>query len=349
MSGNDFLEITDSENRKSIINKPVKNVLCSGPGCLRLLTYLQSQNMICGVDSLEIRDVISIDRPYSLANKQFKTLSIFGEFRGHDNAELILSLETQPQIIFKTFSNSMGLNAEKLQNRTSIPVISLNYGDFIQKRKKFYNSLRLMASVIDKKQRAEEIIKFFENCIIDLNKRTSGITERPTVYLGGVAYKGPHGFQSTELLYPPFVLTNVKSLIDEIPSRNKKITNSVINKEKILEMDPDYIFLDLSTIQLNSHKGGINELKNDPIFNSLKAVEAGNVYGILPYNSYSINYGSIIANSYFIGKILYPENFKDIDPVKKSDEIYSFLVDSPVFNEMNKSFDNLIFSRIDLK
>ena len=66
----------------------------------------------------------------------------------------------------------------------------------------------------------------------------------------------------------------------------------------------------------------------------------------MPYNWYTKNYGSVLANAYFIGKILYPERFEDVDPVTKADEIYKFLVGKSVFSEVNAQFNNLAFKAV---
>ena len=36
---------------------------------------------------------------------------------------------------------------------------------------------------------------------------------------------------------------------------------------------------------------------------------------------YSTNIDTVIANAYYIGKVLYPDEFRDIDPAEKADEI----------------------------
>jgi iron complex transport system substrate-binding protein len=81
----------------------------------------------------------------------------------------------------------------------------------------------------------------------------------------------------------------------------------------------------------------------------LSAVTNGKVYGLLPYNWYTQNFGSILANAWFIGKNLYPDRFMDIVPEQKADEIYSFLVAAPVFTQMNNSFRHMAFQAVDLK
>ena len=78
----------------------------------------------------------------------------------------------------------------------------------------------------------------------------------------------------------------------------------------------------------------------DPAYAILKSVREGRVYGVLPYNWYSQNFEFILANAYFIGKVLYPERFQDIDPAAKADQIYEFVVGKPVFTQMNALFTN---------
>jgi iron complex transport system substrate-binding protein len=340
--------IIDAAGRKVKLPDRVEHVICSGPGCLRLLTYLQAQNLIVAVDDMEKRRPIFDARPYALANPQFKKYPLFGEFRGYDNPELILALNPQPQAIFKTFS-MMGHDPEKLQKKTSIPVLVLEYGDLANNRNSLYQALHIMGKVVDKEKRAEELVSFFESTIKELRDRTKCILEaaRKSCFVGGIAFKGPHGFQSTELDYPPFLFVNAKNVAYE--PFMKTIGQSNIAKEKIVQWDPEILFLDLSTLQMGDKAGSLFELKKDPAYKALTAGQKGQVYGVLPYNWYAQNFGSILADAYFIGKLLYPDRFRDIDPAAKADEIYSFLVGKPVFREMDRMFQGLAFKKILVK
>ena len=340
--------VTDAAGRDVSLPGRVDRVLCSGPGCLRLLTYLGAQGLAVAVDDAETRRRGLDARPYALANPQFKSLPTFGEFRGHDNPELILDLSAQPQVVFKTYA-TMGHDPQELQEKTGIPVVVLDYGDLGSRRPAFYQALRLMGEVVGRKERAEATVAFLEHHIRDLDERTGDIPEnkRPTVYLGGVAYKGPHGYRSTEPAYPPFLFVHARNVVRD-GGRFDDLPHSDVAKEKILEWNPDYLFLDLSTLQLGD-AGGLYELKNDAAYATLTAVKAGRVYGLLPYNWYAANYGSIVANAYFVGKILYPDRFRDVDPKAKADEIYTFLVGKGVFGEMSREFGRLAFQPIPLE
>jgi iron complex transport system substrate-binding protein len=344
------IKITDALKREVEIPDKTQHIICSGAGCLRLITYLEAEDMVIAVDDVEKRKNIFDARPYALANPQFKNFPLFGEFRGHDNPELILALDPLPDVIFKTYSQS-GYDPIELQNKTGIPVIILKYGDLGSNIEDFYNALKIMGKILNKEKRADNIISFFNDCINDLNERTKNITDnkKKSCFVGGIAYRGPHGLQSTEPAYPPFKMVNADNKAYDKTKSPKELTHADVAKEKIIEWDPEIIFIDLSTLQLDIKANALYEIKNDPVYKELGAVKNGNIYGLLPYNWYTGNFGSIIADAYYIGKILYPDSFKDIEPEKKADEIYTFLVKKPVFKKMNEDFNNLAFKKISLK
>ncbi len=337
--------LTDAMGNTLELPPTVDKVICSGSGCLRLLVYLQAQDRVIAVDDMETKRASFDARPYALANPRFKELPTFGEFRGHDNPELILALEPQPQLIFKTYSG-MGMDPKTLQQKTGIQVLPLEYGNLGKGRDTFFATLRAMGAVLGKEQRAEEVIAFFQEAIADLERRTTDIPDeaQPRVYIGGVAMKGPHGFHSTEPAYPPFGFIKARNLAAAGASEGKELNHADIAKEMIVEWDPDVLFLDLSTLQMGENAGGLHELRTDPAYRTLTAVKQGKVYGVLPYNWYTTNYGSVLADAYFIGKVLHPERFADIDPKAKADDIYGFLVGKPLFPVMNDLFQGLVFS-----
>ena len=342
--------ITDGFGRSVAVPAPPESVVCSGSGCLRYLVYLQSQDLVIGVDDQEKKDQPMEGRPYALAyGAQFKDLPLIGEFRGKDDPEKILGIG--PQIIFKTGStgtaySTSGPEADKLQERTGIPVVAFPYGSLRNDAEKaeMYAGLRTMGEVLEKEDRAEEVIAYIEATIADLEARTADIpkSERKTAYISGVSSAGAHGIISTEPAYPPFLWVNAKNAATGLG-----VAHADVAKEALVDWDPGYIFVDLGTTQLEND-GAIGELKSDPALQGLSAAKEGRVYGVLPYNFYSVNYETILADAYFIGKTLYPDRFADIDPEEKADEIYTFFVGKPVFGDHNNEYRNLGFKEITL-
>lgn len=103
--------------------------------------------------------------------------------------------------------------------------------------------------------------------------------------------------------------------------------------------------IDLATLTA-AEGGALVELKNDPPYKELTAVKNDMVYTVNPHTSMNVNHETTLANAYFIGKIFYPEQFEDIDPEKKADEIYSFVVGEPVFELLKENVDGLSYQRV---
>ncbi|WP_020587855.1 iron ABC transporter substrate-binding protein [Desulfobacter curvatus] len=340
-------DILDSMGKTVVVPDHVSRIICSGPGALRLITYLNAQDLVVAVDDMETARNQFDARPYAIANPRYKTLPVFGEFRGNDDPEKILGLSTPPQVIFKTYAG-MGYDPVELSQKTGIPVVVLGYSNLAAQRDVIYNSLRIIGRVLDREERAEALIGFFNNQIAELNQRTAAIENKKTCFVGGIAHKGPHGFLSTEPNYPPFEFVNAANIARTSEVKMQTLTQSTFSKEKLLEENPDVLFLDLSTLQMGEGHGGLYELKTDPVFQALDAVLNGRVYGVLPYNWYTQNFGSILADAWYVGKVLYPDQFADVDPAKKADEIYDFLLSANVYADMDALFRNTAFKPVDL-
>jgi iron complex transport system substrate-binding protein len=328
--------ITDSLGRNVVIPDEIHSVICSGAGGLRYLTYLNMQDHIIGADSIDAGDPAG--RPYAIAHPEFQNLPITGDFKGSghgsDNLEEITSLH--PDVIIKTYE--LPENIEKEEEKLGIPIVYLEYGDLGVNREQFYQSLRILGEVMGAKDRAEEVITFFDNQIADLNSRTKDIPDshKPSAYIGGVGYYGAMGIESTEPAYPPFILINVRNVASDMG-----VEHAQVSGEKIIEWDPEYFFLDLGCKD-------IPELPNTTIYPALSAVQNNRAYGLLPYNSYTTDQDTVLADAYYIGSVMYPDKFSDIDPKVKADEIYSYLIGRSVFDILNKRNGDLAFSSLNL-
>jgi len=340
--------ITDLAGREVTIPATVERVICSGSGALRLLTYLQAHDKIVAVDSAEMGTPVDV-RPYAIANPQFKEYPVFGDFRGMDNPERILGLAVQPQVILKIEG---GYDYEQLAARTGIPVVVLGYGNLNNDRETLNTTLRLMAEVVGAEARAEELIAFFDSLTEDLRARGAASAAQPTAFVGGIAARGAHGFTATDRNFTPFALLGAHNVAADQEATGTETTQAVsthatIAREQLLEWDPDYIFLDLATTRGGG--GGLDQLRNEPIYADMRAVQNERVFGLLPYNSYTRNFDTVLGNSYYIGTVLYPDAFADIDPYAKADEIYTFLNGAPAMAELTEMFPGNVFAPLSVR
>ena len=317
------ITVKDMLGRQVIVPSNVERIVGVRAGTLRLLMYMDASDMIAGIEEPETRSM----RPYLTPYPELLKLPIIGPLMGGD-AELIL--KARPDVIFTSYSN-IG-EADILQKMTGIPVIALECPEMATTaRDTLYASLRLIGTVLNKKERAESLIEYIQSTIYELERRTANIPEKdkPSAYIGGVPYSGAKGITSTQPYFPPFVFTNAKNAASVLEKRLiSHVKGTYIDKEQLLLWDPDFIFIDESGLNLS-----LEDLKAGKGLNELKALKNGKVYILQPYNNYSVNYELALINSWYVGKTVYPEAFSDIEFMEKGAEISEMFFGKQVFNE----------------
>lgn len=325
---------------------PIERIVCSGSGVLRLVSYLGCADKVVAIEQIETDTTGSV--PYRIANPDLKDRPIFSNGNGRDNIEALLSLSEPPQVIFRLDTPGMGISPEELQLRTGIPVVLLEYGDLGAEREKLFRSLRLLGTVLDRETRAEEVIAFFEREIAELDRRTAKIPpeERKRVYLGGISYRGAHGMNSTTPSYPPFEWLHTENVLRKnVSNEILRSHHSMVPREQILTWNPDFLFIDLATLNLGRNSA-LAELDSVKLYEALDAVKGHRVHTLIPNVSSNTNFCAQLANAWFIGSVLYPKEFEDIDPSEKTKEIFTFLLGVPVLEEMNRKLDPPPFNNI---
>ncbi|MEW5899152.1 MAG: iron ABC transporter substrate-binding protein [Bacillota bacterium] len=323
------VKVTDMAGREVEIAAPVQKVVAIGPGALRLVCYVQGAEKVAGVEELEKRQPTG--RPYILACPELKNLPTIGPGGPDSTPDAEKLVSVQPDVIFAAYLVDKA-KADTLQTKTGIPVVVLSYGQLATFDQEVYKSIELIGKITGQEKRAQEVVNYLERCRKDLHDRTKDIPEekKPKVYVGALGRKGTHGIESTQGQYPPFVAVNAKNVVDETGKKG----GLSIDREKLLSWDPDIIFIDEGGLSLVRE----DYRKNPQFYQSLTAVKKGRLYGQIPYNYYTTNIDTALADAYYAGKVIYPEQFKDIDPAKKADEIYEFLLGKPVYTQMAKDF-----------
>ena len=267
-----------------------------------------------------------------MAHPELRKLPSIGT-GNYADPELIIVIS--PDLIFCTYAN-FG-EAEQLQKKTGVPVVAVEYGDFNKNIDVMFSALKFMGKILNKEKRADLLISYINNCISDLNNRTNNILQikKPGIYIGGIAYHGSHGLTSTMSPYTPFKFVNAANVASVLEkSTISAIKGTFIDKEQLINWNPEKIFIDVSGL-----KNIKNELsKDNTLANSIYAFKKAEIYSLLPYNWYTINFGTILCNAYYVGKILYPKKFTDIDIKEKSNEIYKHFVGKGVYNEMTEKY-----------
>ena len=317
----DYLTITDMAGRTVEVPRDIKKVatLC---GCAhRFLVYLDASDMISGVRESEKREPLRSPWNMAIVPDIFDIPVISGE-----DAETIIAVNPDIMIATQAADGFDFFEHEDLAEKAGIPLVIVRpYVSFSANRDKVIESIRVLGKVLDREARAEELINDINNIINDLNERTKDIPEeeKPTVYVGGKAWAGSMGITSTSSMYTAFDFINAKNVAAELGEEN-----AFIDKEALLMWDPDYIFLEATGFEQ-----AFEELRA-PEFETLKAVQNNNIYRIHPKIWTNTNHETVLVNAYYVGSVIYPDYFGDIDFVEKANEIYSVFYGKSVLNDM---------------
>ena len=304
--------VTDASGRQVALPEEITSVVCVGVGALRYTTYLQAQDLVVGVEQGE--QTATLAKPFSYFNRErFTALPVTGD-NGTTYDEDILRLA--PDVIVAYLDAD---TADSLYARTGIPVVTipLNEGMFDEAA---LATLSLLGEVYHREDRAQELADYLLAAQADLDSRTRDVqeAEKPTVYVAGVSYKGAHGFEGTEAGYPPLAAIHARNLAD----RTGQSGPFSIDMEQVLLWDPNVIFLDWNGMDLIRE----NHAVNPAFYEGLSAVKNGRLYAQISFRSSATNAELALADAYYAGTVLYPEQFADIDPAEKFDEIFQTLL-----------------------
>ena len=323
-SGSATRIIVDCMDREVEIPETVESIVCVGVGALRYSCYVGAADLVVGVEDYEVKPGMS--RLYNYVNfDKFKELPVTGTNGVPFEEEMI---NVDPQVI--VVSTYASLDPDELSVKTGIPVVMVPGSDTTLDEKA-YVTIRILGELYHMEDRAAELTAYLEEIQKDLDARTASIPEeeKPTVYVGGVSFKGQHGFEGTEAYYGPFELihaNNLANTTDQTGAFN-------IDVEQVLAWDPEVIFLDFNGMSL------INEdyANNPEFYEALTAVQEGRVYSQISFRSSASNLETALADAYYAACIMFPEQFADVDPVEKAGEIFTMLLGTNPYEDLKEA------------
>ena len=316
--------ITDGAGRQVEIPENVQSVVCVGVGALRYTCYVGGADLVCAVEDCEKEPVIS--RLYNYVNiEKFRDLPVIGT-NGDPFPEEIV--QVAPDVI--VMSKSASVEADDLQAKTGTPVVVVPGSDTTLDQDA-YDTIRILGELYGRQSRSAELTAYLKDIQSDLDARTKDIpdSEKPSVYVGGVSFKGHHGFEGTEAGYGPFELIHANNLADTTGQTGA----FNIDLEQVLAWDPDIIFVDFNGMSLIKE----DYAGNPDYYNSLTAVQEGKVYSQISFRSSASNLETALADAYYAACVLYPEQFKDVDPIVKAEEIFEKLLGVNPYGDLKEA------------
>ena len=248
--------VTDMIGRNvEIVPGSYTRVVCIGAGALRMYTYINGADLLCGVEdidntSLQSRpkmfDTVAI--PYRIAYEtEFSKLpscGVGGPQAQAAEAEKILSCN--PDIVISEYEDVQKEDA--LQEQLGVPVITLRSGPNNVFDDSFIGSLRLLGLIFGKEARAEDIASFIASEKAAISSRTAVVPEdsKPSVYICGLGNWGTTNHLMTMPNYIAFDVANVKNAASGLSVKGVQ----AIEKEYFVSLgkDMDLIVMDAAAV-----------------------------------------------------------------------------------------------------
>lgn len=317
--------ITDMIGRQvEIVPGSYQHVVCIGAGALRMYSYIGDVSLLSGVEdidntALENRPQMfdGVARPYVIAYEdvfsKLPSCGVGGPNAQAAEAEKIIACD--PDIVLSEYEDSEKEDA--LQEQLGVPVLTVRVGPKAVFDDAFASSMTMLGTVFGREDKAEMLLSFVESEKEDIVKRTADITagSRPGVYICGLGNWGTTNHLMTAQNYYPFTAANVRNVVADLDADGIQ----PIEEEKFISLgaDIDIMIMDAAAVK------NIRPLYQEDrtMFDTCKAWQDGEVYLQMAYNAYYTNFETALANTWFIGKTVYPDRFEDIDMADKTNEI----------------------------
>lgn len=320
--GNATRTITDGVGRTVEIPAAVETIVPLG-NAPRMIVYLGLADKVVGIEECEIATspIQAYAYPYVDTWSELPNCGTnsMGETAYYPE-EIMLA---DPDVILCTDPAD---TADNLQAQTGIPVVSVPQGTLFGED--YEEALRILGDVCGVSDRAEEVIAFIHSCLEDLERRTKDIPDdaKPTVLGAGATFKGGHSIDGIYTNYPVFeVLSANDAAMDVTGEANS--SGVMVDKEQILAWDPEIIFFDSGSMELVR----TDYAENPGYFEQLRAVKDGNLYQWPNSTWHWSNVEIPLVSAYYVGQLLYPEAFSDMDFEEKASEIFDFFLGQPDF------------------
>jgi len=331
--------IVDLRGREVLLNKPIEKIVATEAGSLRLLSYFDAVDKVVAVENSgngkeKGDDPFFYLATYRIAHPQLKELADIGS---SSNFEAIIA--TGADLVISSTVDVSKLNS--YQASLNIPVFAIDADVELNNLDLMFKQFEVMGELLGEQQRATDLIGGIKEIIEDLDSRTKSIENIKHSYVGGMMYYGPSDLLRTTGDYDSFDLINVKNVMTSNPIGNKQ--PYLTELEHLIKTNPSTIFIDSANENL-SKKGYLDH--KEIYDNHVTAFKTKDVYKTAVYKYYGTNWETPLINAYYIGKILYPNAFSDVDLKEVTQKILKLFYQKEISYEKFVELQNFPFRAV---
>ena len=260
-------------------------------------------------------------------------IDVGSTFRDDFDLEKLIETDCDCAILGAYQYNGLGEDKVKVLEDAGIPVVVINYSDFSEDAKD--KSTEILGKLFQVEDRANEILDDYHKRLDFVKDRVAKATEngkKTTFHEWCSSISSFSEIGSSDgpdsCLGSYLNIAGADDISYEVFEKDPD-TNGVLDKEYILEKDPEYWFVvggeakdstkDIVLTGYNITEDQTlasceNLISSRPGFETLTAVKEGNIY-FLDNGMIRTMRDSILTE--YLAKILYPEYFEDVDPIQE--------------------------------
>lgn len=307
-SGN--VNITDMANRTVQIPATVDKVVATSPP-MTTVVYMLNPNKLKAVNFQWTDDELKY------VPDQYQNFPVVGGWFGSQQGNYEEFIAFDPDIIIESVDKEFGGDLSILEDRQekfgSIPVVAVVDNTDVTK---VGESITFMGQVLGEEEQAQKLVDFNNKYLDIVEKGAASIpdSEKKTVYYA----QGEDGLQTDPSGSAHAQLINLCGGINVADTEFENSSTTQVSLEQVLNWNPDVI--------ITTDADFYNSVFNDSNWQNVKAVQDGEVYlsPQSPFKWFDRPPGAnIIIGVPWTAKVLYPDQFSEIDLAQATQEFYS--------------------------
>ncbi len=299
----EVITIVDSAGREVVVPYPVKSVVVLWSNPAKEMRAMGAVDRIVGMDQ-STKDEVDKGTLPELAN-----VPVVGT-QEEPNYEKIAELKPDVVICLSAGYPPEPDEVQKKLEPFGIKVVGLDF----YRTEVWFDEIKTLGRMLGKEAEAEEYMSFFKGYYDLINKTLVTIpdADRKTVYFEGAKKYLTYGGAGYGSGIPNMIRASGGK--DLYPERSELAFE--VDPEDVAKRNPDVIFkgtpLGWNAESEEQFKAIRDEIMSRPELSNTKAVKNGQVYVV----SFDITGGAGKKfGPVFLAKVLYPEKFKDLDPI----------------------------------
>ncbi|KAF5086221.1 hypothetical protein DSECCO2_61520 [anaerobic digester metagenome] len=328
--------ITDLAGRTITIEKPIERIITNNPDNSRIVIALGDGDKLVASDECTVETGGCVC-PMGSNNETLCEACWQGATPGGldnlpvTNTRYTMNQEQMASLKPDIILMSSDKEADEVQEHVGVPVFVAAPDYSIQGMKKHITAV---GSVLGKEAEAKDLNSFIDSEVKKVTDISSTIpeNEKKKVYFatrgamkGFYDAKEGRDFTRTDNKYDPLALAGGLNVAKDAADGNVNV-----GIEQIIAWNPDVILVACSSPE----DSGVDFILDAPELQSITAVKEGKVYNTFYPNCRGSPHDRNLINMFYIGKLLYPDKFKDINFEAEGNAIMKeFLGVDGVFSE----------------